>query len=391
MMFKFAIRVLLVAVIAALLAALIYRDRLAQLLAVNSLFHEDRIVANFSTMPELFYSRTLSRGAGPVSPLPVGAPIALPDGYSSWVEARSVTSIVMLKGGEIVHEAYYQGTGEEDLRISWSVAKSYLATLIGTARDRGEIASLDDAVNDYVPSLIGTAYDGTRVRDVLQMSSGVVFDEDYLDFWSDINRMGRVLALGRSMDGFAEGLSETFLPPGERWHYVSIDTHVLGMVLRGATGKSVAELLEERLLHPLGLEADGAYITDGHGVAFVLGGLNFTTRDYARFGQMVLDGGVWRGVRLISEDWLHAATRASAKTAPGQIRYGYQWRIPADVDAHAPDHAFLGRGIYGQHLYIDPQRDVVIMQTGADRRFQEPGAFAQNLDMFRALSAAEDE
>ncbi|MEO0484813.1 MAG: serine hydrolase [Pseudomonadota bacterium] len=377
-------------VVAILLAALAIasRERIAQLLAVNSLFDPDTIVENTVSMPELFHSTELSRGTGPVSPLTVGPPLDLPPGYADWVRDRSVTAIVVLKDGQLVHEGYHLGTDASDRRISWSVAKSYLSTLIGTAVDAGEIASIDEPVTAYVPSLSGTAYNGARIRHVLNMSSGVVFNEDYFDFWSDINRMGRVLALGRSMDRFAEGLGETFAPPGQQFRYVSIDTHVLGMVLRGATGQSVPELLEARIIEPLGLEQDGAYITDGYGVAFVLGGLNFTTRDYARFGQMVQNGGTWQGRRIVSAAWLREATRASAATAPGDLHYGYQWWMPADEDVSRADHAFMGLGVYGQHLYIDPEAGVVIATNGADRGFQEDGVLERNVEMFRALTAA---
>ncbi|MEM6729497.1 MAG: serine hydrolase, partial [Pseudomonadota bacterium] len=344
-MLKYLFRGIILLVLVLAGAAYAYQDRITRLLAVNSLFAPDRIVDNFSSMPELFFSTPLPRGDGPVSELPVGAPLPLPAGYDAWVEDRAVTAVVMLKDGEIVLEDYFQDTGADDLRISWSVAKSYLSTLIGTAVDRGEIGDLDAPVTDHAPSLRSTAYDGASIRDVLQMSSGVVFDEDYFDFWSDINRMGRVLAFGRSMDGFAESLEETYIAPGTEFQYVSIDTHVLGMVLRGATGESVVDLIQSRLIWPLGLEADGAYVTDGDGVAFVLGGLNFTTRDYARFGQMVLQGGAWEGERILSEAWLNEATRASANTAPGDLQYGYQWWIPSDADPEDPLHEFLGLGV----------------------------------------------
>ncbi|MEM8591439.1 MAG: serine hydrolase [Pseudomonadota bacterium] len=381
-------RLILIVIVIAVAAGFFYRDRISQLLAVNSLFEEANIVGNFSNMPGLFYSTELSRGNGPGSELPAGPALSLPEGYDAWVEERAITSIVVMHNGEMVHEAYYLGTGEADRRISWSVAKSYLSTLIGTAVDAGEIASLDDPVLKYAPSLAGTAYDGARVIDVLQMESGADFDERYKVFSSDINRMGRVLALGGSMDKFAQSITATARAPGEQFQYVSIDTHVLGMILRGATGQSVPDLLNARILEPLGLEADGAYITDGQGVAFVLGGLNFTTRDYARFGQMILNGGTWGGARLVSAEWLTAATRASAKTEPGRIRYGYQWWIPADADIDDPSHEYMGRGIYGQHLYINPRANVVIMQTAADIDFDADGAFGESIDMFRAISAA---
>ncbi|MEO0676136.1 MAG: serine hydrolase [Pseudomonadota bacterium] len=386
-MLKWIFRIVVALALIVVVAGVTFRDRIAQLLAVNSLFDEEVIVENFSRMPDLFYSTEIPAGATP-SPLPRGAEIALPGGYGAFVEERGLTSLLVMKDGEIVHEAYFQGTDADDLRISWSMAKSYLSTLIGTAVDAGEIPSLEAPVTDYVPSLAGTAYADARIIDVLQMQSGAEFDERYKVFSSDINRMGRVLALGGSMDGFAEGITGSRRAPGERFKYVSIDTHVLGMVLRAATGQSVVDLMTSRLTGPLGIEADGAYITDGDGVAFVLGGLNFTTRDYARFGQMILDGGIWQGERIVSEDWISAATRPSARTAPGQIRYGYQWWIPADADITDPEHAYMGRGIYGQHLYVDPKAGVVIVQTAGDRDFDADGVFQTYLAFFRALVAA---
>ena len=386
-MLKWIFRIVVALAVILAVTAFTYRDRIERLLAVNSLFEADRIVANFISMPDLFFSANLSRGDGPVSPLPEGQAIEMPAGYDDWVRERDLTALVVLRDGEIVHEAYFQDTDADDRRISWSVAKSYLSTVFGTAVDRGEIASLDDPVTKYAPSLAGTAYDGATIRHVLNMSSGVTFNEDYFDFSSDINRMGRVLALGRSMDAFAEDLTETFIEPGERFQYVSIDTHVLGMVLRGATGDSVVNLLTERVIKPLGLEQDGVYLTDGYGVAFALGGLNFTTRDYARFGQMVLDGGTWQGERIISQDWLTEATRASANTADGALHYGYQWWMPRDIDPTDPDHEYMGIGIYGQYLYINPAEGVVIAQNGADPSFQQAGALDEHVAMWRQIAA----
>lgn len=252
----------------------------------------------------------------------------MPASYARWVTDRTVTSVLVLKDGQIVHEAYYQGTEADDLRISWSVAKSYLSALFGILMDEGAITSLDAPVTDYAPMLKGGAYDGATIRNVLQMTSGVTFDEDYLDYDSDINRMGRVLALGGKMDEFAAGLNETFVPPGDTWQYTSIDTHVIGMVARGATGRDIPELMAEKLIGPLGLEHSPLYLTDGVGVAFVLGGLNVTTRDYARFGQMILQNGVWQGQQIVPANWIAASTQASAPTEPDRIGYGYQWWIP---------------------------------------------------------------
>jgi CubicO group peptidase (beta-lactamase class C family) len=356
------------------------RDEIARLLAVNSLFAPENIVGNFSHMDQLFFHRPLSRGDAPVSPLPPGPQATLPPQTAQWIADRSITGLVVLHGGQLVHESYYLGTGPDDLRISWSVAKSLLSVLFGIVQAEGAIPSLNDPVEKYAPALIGSAYEGVSIHDVLTMSSGVAFNEDYLDFYSDINKMGRVLALGGSMDGFAAGLSARVADPGSRWHYVSIDTHVLGMVIRGATGRDIPELMEERLLSPLGLEAAPVMLTDGDGVSFVLGGLNMRIRDYARFGQMVLQGGAWQGRQVVPADWIATSTRPQA--ADGSA-YGYQWWIPANA---APGEV-MAQGIYGQYIYINPGLGVVIAVNAADRGFENPGVADGNIAMFRAIAA----
>ena len=370
--------------IAALVVGFWKREEISRLLAVNSLFDADRIVANFSNMDSAFLHVEMPRGNDPASHLPPGTPLVMLADYVRWVAERSVTSMLVLKDGKIVSEAYYQGTGVQDRRISWSVAKSYLSALFGILVDEGKITSLDDPVVKYAPSLRGGAYDRATVRNVLQMASGITFDEDYLDYNSDINRMGRVLALGGKMDEFAAGLTESFAAPGETWKYTSIDTHVVGMVARGATGRRISDLMSEKIFGPLRMERAPYYLTDGTGVAFVLGGLNITTRDYARFGQMILQDGMWQGERIVPADWIAASTTASAPTDPGKIGYGYQWWMPVGA---APGQ-FMGRGIYGQYLYIDKAANVVIVTTGADKLFREPGVNETNIDMFRQIVAA---
>jgi CubicO group peptidase (beta-lactamase class C family) len=375
-------RILLVLVLAAVVVGFWQREQIMRLLAVNSLFSEEKIVANFSNMDAAFLSVPVSRGMGPTAELPYGPDAALPGQVTDWVVARDVTALVVLKDGEIVHESYYKGTAAEDLRISWSVAKSYLSALIGVLVEDGTIASLDDPVTRYAPELADGAYAGATVRNVLQMASGVTFDEDYLDQNSDINRMGRVIALGGSMDAFAAGITESFAAPGAQWQYVSIDTHVLSMVVRGATGRPIADLMSEKIMAPMGLERAPYYLIDGFGTAFVLGGLNLTTRDYARMGQMYLQNGFYNGAQIVPEAWVAASTAASAPTAPGAIGYGYQWWIPKGAVAGE----FLARGIYGQYVYVNNSRGVVIATNAADRNFRDAGVDDANVAVFRAIA-----
>lgn len=375
-------RIFLILVILVVGVGLWKREQIERLLTVNSLFDPDKIVHNFSHMGDAFLTAPLDRGNGPTSDLGYGPETELPTGANDWIKDRNLTSVLVMKDGDIRYEEYFLGTGPDDLRISWSVAKSYLSALFGVLLAEGAIDSIDDPVTKYAPELVGSAYDGASIRNVLNMASGVTFDEDYFDPKSDINRMGRVVALGGTLDDFTASFTDRFAEPGETWQYVSIDTHVIGMVIRGATGRSVPELMSEKILVPLGLERDGYYLTDGAGVAFVLGGLNFTTRDFARFGQMILQNGEYGGQQVVPSDWVTESTAASAPTAPGKIGYGYQWWIPVD----ARPGEFLGRGVYGQYLYFDQPRGVLIVTTGADRGFRGDGVHRSNVAMFREIA-----
>ena len=357
------------------------REGITRLLAVNSLFDEEKIVHNFSHMDGLFFSATLNVPETDVSPLS-GTPLDMP-AFEAWVEERAVTGLVVVKDGQIAHESYYLGTADTDLRISWSVAKSFLSALMGIVISEGDITSIDDPVTQYAPALVGGAYDGASIRNVLNMASGVRFNEDYLDFNSDINKMGRVLALGGSMDEFAASLSVRDRAPGEAWKYVSIDTHVLGMVIRGATGRSIPDLMVEKLMAPLGLEADPVMLIDGKGVAFVLGGLNLRTRDYARMGQLFLQNGMWNGTQIVPADWVAASTANSAPATPPAHGYGFQWWLPSD----ATDGEYFARGIYGQYIYVNQPEGIVVALNSADLAFTEAGAHQQNLEMFREIAA----
>jgi len=386
---KWSLRGLAVLAVLILILAVWQRERVTRLLAVVSLFDEDRIVQNFISMDDLFVSTAMPPLNDTVNRLETGAEMEMPAGFTAWAEDRSVTGIIVLKDGVIRHESYpLTAEGEDDptssTRISWSVAKSFLATLMGILHEDGTIPDLDAPVTQYAPSLLGSAYDGASIRDVLQMSSGVTFDEDYLDFWSDINKMGRILGLGGSMDGFAEGLSETFAPAGQQWKYVSIDTHILGMVIRGATGRTIPDLLNEKVMSPLGLTETPLYLTDGYGVAFVLGGLNLTTHDYALFGHMIASGGISFGTRIVSEDWIEESTMPSANTEAGATGYGYQWWIPKG----ATEGEFMARGVYTQYIYINRPRGVVIALNAADRGFREDGVNDGAVDMFRQITEA---
>ncbi len=380
---------LLLIVVVGVVIGFTQREKLTRLYAVITLFDADKIVQNFSNMDDVMLSVPLSRNQPTdpwnkqVAPLPVSFVHEGEVGsLEAFLDETATTALLVVRNGTIVNESYRQGTAQEDLRISWSMAKSFLSAVFGVAVHEGKIASLRDPVDQYVPALSASAYAGVAIEDVLHMSSGITFNEDYFDFDSDINQMGRVLALGTSMDEFAASLTERERPAGSQWQYVSIDTHVLAMVLRAATGVSLTDYLSERLWQPLGTDGDAYYLTDGEGVAFALGGLNMQTRDYARFGELFRTGGNWKGQQIIPKAWAYKSTIDSApgKKSLGQ-GYGYQWWLPPNANGE-----FFAGGIYGQYIYVNRPAGVVVVKNSAHRTFNDPGVRMRTIEMFRAIA-----
>lgn len=381
---------------------LIYEQEIRQTYHVIRLFEEDRIVRNFVGMEDIFHTIELER-SGPVREFGSN-PASLPESFTyqnreinilDWLEETNTMALLVVKGNDILHEAYFLGTDKNDRRISWSVAKSFLSAIFGVAVHDGLIPDLDTPVDDFVPMLTGTGYEGVTIRNVLQMSSGIHFNEDYSDFNSDINRFGRAVALGRSFDAFAASLhSDPDLKQGTFLHYVSLDTHVLGMVLRAATGKSIQQLFEEKLWSKAGFEQNAYFISDGYGEPMVLGGLNMTTRDYARFGMLMRDNGKAFGEHIIPEYWvLESTTPGAPHLYPGErenavtrLGYSYQWWLPENT---TPDvREFFALGIYGQFIYVNPDANIVIVKNSADINFQENNFESQYIaiEAFRAIT-----
>jgi CubicO group peptidase (beta-lactamase class C family) len=254
------------------------------------------------------------------------------------------------------------------------------------------VKSLDDKVEEYAPSLKGSAYEGATIRNVLNMASGIRFNEDYMDPKSDINDMGRILGLGGSMDKYAAGLTAREVPAGQRWQYVSIDTHIAAMVLRAATGKTLHELFNETYSANLGFDEAPYYLTDGKDVAFALGGLNLTTRDYAKFGQLFEQDGQFGGRQVIPAEWVAASTVHSAPTQSDRgVGYGFQWWVPMPQNGDSNAGDYSAAGIYGQYIYVNPAKNIVIAKNGADREFAYPQegyghSMNVNFDLFRSLA-----
>ena len=379
-------RILLIAVVllAGAAAGAFWKAReIERFYRVVTLFDENKIVENFRSMSRIFPHHVVRR-AGPVFAFRE-EPRELPPTFEyedetyhidELLERTWTTGILVIKDDTILYEEYFFGNDQHTRNISWSVGKSFVSALIGIAIEEGHIPGVETSVSEIVPRLKGTGYEGVALKDVLQMSSGVRFNEDYADFFSDINRMGRVIALGNSINEFAASL-EAEREPGTFNHYVSMDTQVLGMVLKTATGRTPSDYLEEKIWKRIGMQSDAHWLVDDLGMELVFGTLNVTVRDFARFGRLYANGGVYAGNQIVPAGYVRASVTPDAPhLQPGENPelssnargYGYQWWIPGAPRPPAGD--FLALGVYGQYIYVNPERNVVIVKTSADPRWK---------------------
>lgn len=300
-------------VVAVIIAAVIYIPKAIRVYNVVHLFDEDKIVKNFMHMNKVFPSTPIKSSDTPHI-FKTGT-FELPEFYEMNGEQHQLLDaldyfksdgLIVLHQGTLIYESYWQGNSKDQPHISWSVAKSFLSALIGVAYHDGLIEDLNDPITKYLKDFNGTGYENVPIIDILQMSSGIIFNEDYADYNSDINKFARALAQGTSMRDFAKALKNG-KQPGTFNHYVSIDTQMLAMLLEEVTGQPVAKNLEDKIWTKIGMEHDAYYMVDDTGAAWALGGLNATLRDYAKFGQLYLNNGQWNNEQIVPEDWVHAS------------------------------------------------------------------------------------
>ena len=287
-------------------------------------------------------------------------------GLDDYLSRNRTTGLLILKGDTILVERYQYDRVPEQRMLSMSMAKTIVAMLVGVALSEGKIQSLDDRAEKYVEELKGTPYGETPIRHLLTMSSGVRFTEIYSGS-DDVATLARLSVLGESDGGAATVMPfrTRDRPPGERFSYSSAETQVLGLVLRAATGKPLAEYLSEKIWQPMGAEADASWTIDKAGYEAAYFGINATVRDYARLGMLLANDGALEGRQIIPARWVRAATTPPAKQfQPGQTSsffgYGYQtWILPGK------ERQFMLRGLRGQGVFVDPKSKLVMVHTAA--------------------------
>lgn len=301
-----------------------------------------------------------------------------PQTVATYMAAMNTSAVVVLKDGKIVLERYGLDRKPDERWTSFSVAKSVTATLVGAAIKDGKIKSLDDAVTDYIPELKDGAYEGVTVRQLLTMTSGVKWNEDYTDLNSDVARAG-VTPGEPGMNPIVSYMRKLprEAPAGSKFVYKTGETDLAGILVSNAVGKPLSQYLSEKIWAPYGMEQDAIWVDDAAG--HERGGccMSMTARDYARLGQFMLEGGKAGGQDVLPAGWVADATRAHQTFPPGGVEtgYGYFWWIIPD--------GYAAEGIFGQQIFVYPADKLVIAINSAwpsaseDELWQAQMAFAQ--------------
>src|SRR6476660_3868626 len=352
------------------------------------------LVGTYSHFDELFPSRLVKRATTPW--LFKRAPESTifynfrSDRLSieNYLSRNPTTGLLIAKDDTILYEHYQYARTDRDRFLSQSMEKTLTSMLIGIAVSESKIKSIDDPVSTYVPGLAEAEYGKTSIRDLLHMSSGVAFSEIY-DGQDDIARLARDLFIepGKNPVASVAQFNTRATPPGTKWHYASVETEILGLVLRSATGEPLADYLHSRIWDAIGAEADAAWAIDTTGQEIAFCCFNATLRDYARLGRLLAHDGAWEGRQLIPRQWVLDATTvkpADGHLAPGTATpyfgYGYQlWLLPGE------QRRFALLGIRGQIILVDPATKLVMVHTAVRKKPSEPSSYAEPLALWFAV------
>lgn len=320
-----------------------------------------------------------------VSPLPEGGVVDLlaPDGdggtvtrLEDFLSENDTRAFLVVHDDRLVYERYFHGSSRNTLETSWSVAKSFVSTLIGIAIDDGLISGVDEPVTDHVPELAerDARFEQITLRDLLTMTSGLRYEESDLPWAGD----DTLTYYGIDLRDVALERTEIERPPGQEWLYNNYNPLLLGLVLERATGETVSEYMSTALWRPLGAASDATWSLDSEDSGFekMESGLNATALDYARFGLLFLHGGRWAGERIVSNEWVRTATapRTATEYASG---YGFFWWTDSERRGN-----FYALGNYGQYIYVAPEASTVIVRLGSDWGLGNDGW----LDAFRDIT-----
>lgn len=342
--------------------------------------------SGFALADQIPFVKTVPIAGGPPRDLPKGAPLDLEFDLDAYMQRQNSAGIVILHKGKIRFEGYGLNQSETKRWTSFSVAKSVTSTLVGVALAEGHIGSLEDKVSDYVAGLRGSAYDDVTIQHLLTMTSGVAWTEDYGDPTSDVARFNEVAQVAGepAIVTYLKALPRAH-PPGTVFNYSTGETNLVGVLVEGATGKPLNDYLSETIWSRYGM-GDASWVTSGTGEPISGCCIQASTRDFARFGQFLLEDGRIGDRSVLPEGWVQAATSTQVETSRlARYNYGYQWWA-------RDGGGFSAIGIFGQALFVDPSRDLVIASNAswADARGSVADQSSDRGDLYDAVQAALD-
>jgi CubicO group peptidase (beta-lactamase class C family) len=304
-------------------------------------------------LPVLAKSHIVAASGNP-SPLPPGPPLKLTLDVNDYMARQRTAGLVVLHNGQLRLERYGLDFDANGRWTSFSVAKSFTSILVGAAIADGYIKSMSDKVSQYIPQMKGSAYDDVSIEQLLTMTSGVRWNEDYADPQSDVARFNNHQP-EEGVDALVSYMRQLprEVPPGTRWHYSTGETNLVGVLLNQATHKPLATYLSEKIWMPVGMEQQATWLLSKTGQEISGCCLQAATRDFARFGQFILNGATVNGQSIVPQGWLTQATTTRTGIGRPERGYGYFWWTYADG-------TYAARGIFGQGIFIDPQRHLVI-------------------------------
>jgi CubicO group peptidase (beta-lactamase class C family) len=338
------------------------------------------LVATYSLFDDLFISGIVIRAEEPW--LFRRAPVEPKITYEShserytledYLSRNPTTGLLIAKDDTILFEHYQYARTDRHRFLSQSMAKTITSMLIGVAVAEGAIKSIDDTAATYVPHLAGTEYGKTALRDLLHMASGVAFSENY-DGNDDLSRLVADLGLGKRAVEIVMQFNTREVLPATRFHYASVETLILGIVLRSAIGKPITDYLREKIWQPIGAEANASWAIDAGGQEVAYCCFNAVLRDYARLGRLLAHDGMWEGRQLIPRQWILDATTVGpgdTYLAPGVATaydgYGYQVWIQSGLE-----RIFVLKGLRGQMVLVAPASKLVMVHTAVRQKPNDP-------------------
>lgn len=275
--------------------------------------------------------------------------------FEDYLISNKTVAYIIIQNDSIKYENYFNSYEESSIVNSFSMGKSILSILIGCALDDGQIKSIQEPITNYLPQLKDERFKEVTIEHLLNMTSGIDFKESYTNPFGD----AATFYYGTNLDKAVKNMKIAYTP-GTRFKYSSGDSQVLGLVLDAALGeKTISTYLEEKIWKPLGMEYDASWSLDRKkdGVEKTFCCVNARARDFAKLGRLYLNKGNWNGKQIVSKEWVENSTKIDT-TGANVAYYQHQWWI------NQKDNSFEAEGILGQHIYVNPSKNVIIVRLG---------------------------